>query len=931
MTISISDNNPRIAYTATAGQTAFTVPFEFFSDSDLNVYINETLQTITTHYTVSGGSGSTGTVTLTSGATLNDKVVITRDVTLERTTDFPSSGPFQVSSLNTELDKIIAMIADLEDLASRGITLADSDTVVSVTLPNVTGRAGKVLAFNATTGAVEAGPTITDTQTVAQISSDISTVAGISSNVTTVAGDASDIGTVAGISSEITSVAGKASLITSDFVADLNTLGTAAIVEDLNILGTADVVSDLDTAATNITAIQNASTNANTATTKASEAATSASNALTSENNAATSETNAATSATAASASQTAAANSAAALAAALDGFDDKYLGTMADTDTASSASTTATWTLGGSTLTVADATGIEVGQNVSATGIPNQANVLSIDGTSVTISHVATAAGSGAAVTFQGYGVYGAFNSTIDGPSKDNDNGNLSTGMLYFNSTDNEMRVYDGANWIAASAAGTASLILYEYTATAGQTTFSGSDDNSATLSYTVDNLQVVMNGVVLDPADFTATNGTSVVLDSGATVGDQVNIYSFKSFTTADMVSKTAGGTFSGAVGFGGGITGDVSFDTDTLHVDSTNNRVGVGTGSPDTIAEIRGANPIVTIRDTETSSGSAEATLRLAETGASDSLGSYWDIKSSGGKLEFIDNWDEGGGTGTRVTLDDSGNVLVGTTDTSTTAQGVRVRADLDAISAVADGTTAGYFGRLTSDGEIVRFRKGTLKIGSIGVDNSDNVFFSGNSTHSGIMIGTSSIIPYTNGSVTDNTEDLATNTHRFNDAFITNGVTTGSDQNEKQQIASLTDAEIAAAKRISNGFKTFKWNDAVAAKGDNARTHTGVIAQEVRTALEAEGLDAGDYAFFMSNTWWETQTEVPAVEADEENGIEAQDAYTRTDTYETAEEAPEGATERTRLGIRYPELLAFIGAATEQRLADIETRLTALEAE
>ena len=136
--------------------------------------------------------------------------------------------------------------------------------------------------------------------------------------------------------------------------------------------------------------------------------------------------------------------------------------------------------------------------------------------------------------------------------------------------------------------------------------------------------------------------------------------------------------------------------------------------------------------------------------------------------------------------------------------------------------------------------------------------------------------------------------------------------------------------SSAKRISAGFKTFKWNDAVEAKGDNARTHTGVIAQEVQAALEAEGLDAGNYAFWMSNTWWEIQTEVPAVEADEENGIEAKEAYTRTDTYDTAEEAPAGAVERTRLGIRYPELLAFIGAATEQRLASIEARLDALEA-
>ena len=59
------------------------------------------------------------------------------------------------------------------------------------------------------------------------------------------------------------------------------------------------------------------------------------------------------------------------------------------------------------------------------------------------------------------------------------------------------------------------------------------------------------------------------------------------------------------------------------------------------------------------------------------------------------------------------------------------------------------------------------------------------------------------------------------------------------------------------------------------------------------------------------------------------VEAKDAYTRIDTYDTEEEAPEGATKRTRLGVRYPELLAFVGAATAQRLADIETRLAALE--
>ena len=121
-----------------------------------------------------------------------------------------------------------------------------------------------------------------------------------------------------------------------------------------------------------------------------------------------------------------------------------------------------------------------------------------------------------------------------------------------------------------------------------------------------------------------------------------------------------------------------------------------------------------------------------------------------------------------------------------------------------------------------------------------------------------------------------------------------------------------------------------------------SHFGIIAQDLQDAFTAEGLDAGDYAMFISSTWWETQTEVPAVEAvdavyedvvipavlDEEGNeveperteqrlvteaVEAKEAYIRTDTYETLEEAPEGATERTRLGVRYPELLAFIIAA------------------
>ena len=169
MTINIADNSPRISYAVAQGatQTSFEVPFEFFDNADLNVFVDGTLKTITTHYTVSGGDGSTGTVSISvTGITGGSTVVITRDIALERTTDFPVSGAFNIVALNTELDRIVAIAADLEDQSNRALQLTDFDAAVSLVLPDVDTRKGKTLAFNASTGAVEAGPSITDVLTV---------------------------------------------------------------------------------------------------------------------------------------------------------------------------------------------------------------------------------------------------------------------------------------------------------------------------------------------------------------------------------------------------------------------------------------------------------------------------------------------------------------------------------------------------------------------------------------------------------------------------------------------------------------------------------------------------------------------------------------------------------------------------------------------
>jgi hypothetical protein len=115
-----------------------------------------------------------------------------------------------------------------------------------------------------------------------------------------------------------------------------------------------------------------------------------------------------------------------------------------------------------------------------------------------------------------------------------------LVAGALYYNSTDGVMKVYDGGTWIAASAASQAIMVEYEYTATAGQTTFTGADDNALTLSYTAGSIIVTLNGVVLDASDYTASNGNSVVLAVGASAGDELNVRAFSTFDIANHYTQ-------------------------------------------------------------------------------------------------------------------------------------------------------------------------------------------------------------------------------------------------------------------------------------------------------------------------------------------------------------------------------------------------------
>lgn len=120
----VADIEPFVQYVATASQTAFTYPFPIFEDADLDVYVNDTLMTLTTDYTVSGeGDDNGGTVTFATGRTAGQVITIARDVAMERTTDFAQNGPRRSADINDELDRMTMYMQQLKRDVNRSVRI----------------------------------------------------------------------------------------------------------------------------------------------------------------------------------------------------------------------------------------------------------------------------------------------------------------------------------------------------------------------------------------------------------------------------------------------------------------------------------------------------------------------------------------------------------------------------------------------------------------------------------------------------------------------------------------------------------------------------------------------------------------------------------------------------------------------------------------
>jgi hypothetical protein len=235
--------------------------------------------------------------------------------------------------------------------------------------------------------------------------------------------------------------------------------------------------------------------------------------------------------------------------------------------------------------------------------------------------------------------------------------------------------------------------------------------------------------------------------------------------------------------------------------------------------------------------------------------------------------------------RMRVDSSGDVLMGNT-VPNPASGFNDQSGFGydkSAGKVEIASTSGLalsLGRnLSSDGHLAEFRKQSNSVGDIQTHGGKLQIGQGNANLQ-FSNASDAIIPSNgSGTLNDDALDIGLSNARFDDIYATNGTIQTSDRNEKQDIEALSEAEQRVAVAAKGLLRKFRWKDSVEEKGNDARIHFGIIAQDLQAAFEAEGLDAGRYAMFINSTW-----------TDEETG-----------------------EERSRMGVRYNQLLAFIIAA------------------
>jgi len=607
--------NSFVRYTGNGSTAAYAIPFSYRSADDLSATVNGVNVTA---YTLDAAG-----TTLTFDTAPADQAAIEIRRTTSQSTklvDYVSGSVLTENDLDTDSDQAFYMSQEAIDKAGDVITLDNADfqwDVQNKRLKNVAAPTADTDAVNKAFISTNL-PNIT---TVASISSDVTTVAGISSDVETVADNDTNITTVADNISSVNTVA-------------TNISDVIKVADDLNeaISEVETVANDLNEATSEIETVANNIDNVNTVGTNIANVNTVAGN----DTNITTVAGNNANISTVAGISSnvtTVAGISSDVTAVAGDATD---IGTVAtDISNVNSVATNIADvnTVAGNNANITTVAGVNAdvttvaGISSDVTSVANNnANVTTVAGSIANVNNVGgdianvnTVASNLASVN--NFGEVYRISATAPTTS-------LDDGDMWFDTTASKLKIWNGSSFDLAGSSINGTSARFKYTATASQTTFTGADDNGNTLAYDAGYIDVYLNGVHLDPSDYTATDGSTITLNSGATLNDELYIVGFGTFSVADFDASGLTGTINIARIADGSIT-NAKLENDSITINGSTVALG-GSTSIETVTY-----PTITSISPSTITNSA---TNIVITGTNYVITPLVEIISTSGKVYF-----------------------------------------------------------------------------------------------------------------------------------------------------------------------------------------------------------------------------------------------------------------------------------------------------
>jgi hypothetical protein len=300
MTLTSTTN--RSTHTGNNSTTEFSYSFKIFANTEIDVYLDGAIQTLTTHYTVSGvGSDSGGNITFGSAPGSSVAIVFVRDIAKTQTTDYTVTGQINPQTIEDALDKLTMQSQKVQLNADESFGFADAVTDAGTVRisSNAASRANMVLAFNASGGLAadqEIGTSKGNWAT--------STAYVVRDIIKDTSNNNIYICLVAHTSSGSQPISSNTDAAKWRLIVDAAAAATSATAAASSASAAASsATAAASSASAASTSASNASTSASTASTQASNASSSASSASSSASTASTQATNAANSATAAASS----------------------------------------------------------------------------------------------------------------------------------------------------------------------------------------------------------------------------------------------------------------------------------------------------------------------------------------------------------------------------------------------------------------------------------------------------------------------------------------------------------------------------------------------------------------------------------------------------------------------------------------------------